>query len=754
MPAAVMQCSRLRFARHSVFAYPVDVNTGAGDRVLLIGGMHCGGCARAIEDRLNRVSGVSRAVVDFASGSALVLVAESAAGAAADVVRGLGYEAEWSNTMDDDPLQQLLQEQATTVQAQLQRERRWRNRTIIAGALWLPLEGMHLFGGHEAWQGWSMLVAAALALVFAGSGFFSSAWKALRAGSSNMDSLIALGVGASFALSAVVFLRHALLGEVLAAPLYFAETTALIAIVSLGHWLESRGAARATGSLAALIRELPQRALRVGDGGEVQDVPAAGVRAGEQVLVKPGGRIPVDGDVVAGASSVDESTLTGESLPTVRRVGDAVLAGGIAIDGALTVRASRAGRESASAQIARIICDAQRTKAPIQRVADRVCAWFVPVLIGIALVAGIAWTVVDGIGTGVVVAVTVLVIACPCALGIATPLAVTVGARAASKRGLLMRSSGVMEHAARVSVVLFDKTGTLTTGAVTIDGVDVVTGNELDAIRLAASVEAPSEHPIGRALVQHARARGVSLSPVQEFRAIAGDGVEGVVDGRRVSVRRDGAAAARLEVDQQVNARFTVHDPVRPSAAEAVERLRALGVQVRMLSGDRQAAAELVGGSLGIAASDCLGGRTPSQKAELTEQYGGDCMMVGDGINDAAALARAGVGVAMGGGTALAAVSASVVVVGSDPRGAAVLITVARATMRTVRQNLWFAFGYNTLAIPLAAFGVLGMHGPLIAAVAMGLSDLSVIANTLRLRRRLAGTNPFTRTNAAAHKET
>jgi len=738
MPAEVQQCNRLYFACHSAFAYLGGVKTAPGDRVLLIGGMHCGGCARAIEDRLKRVGGVSRAVVDFASGSALVLADDAAANAAVDVVRGLGYEAEWSNAAKDDPLQQLLQEQATTVQAQAERERRWRNRTIIAGALWLPLEGMHLFGGHEAWQGWSMLVAAALALVFAGGGFFSSAWKALRAGSSNMDSLIALGVGASFVLSAVVFLRHALMGEELAAPLYFAETTALIAIVSLGHWLESRGTARATGSLAALIGELPQRAIRVSGGGSVQDVPASSVRAGEEVLVKPGGRIPVDGDVIAGTSSVDESTLTGESLPVVRRVGDAVLAGGIAIDGALTVRASRAGRESAAAQIARIICDAQRTKAPIQRLADRVCAWFVPVLIAIALAAGAAWTLAAGIGTGVVVAVTVLVIACPCALGIATPLAITVGARAASKRGILLRSSGVMEHASAVTMVLFDKTGTLTTGAATVDGVDVVCGSESDALRLAASVEAPSEHPIGRALVLHAREHGVSLSAVDQFRAIAGDGVEGLVEGQRVSVRRDGAAAARLEVDGQTHARFTVHDPVRPTAAEAVERLRALGVQVRMLSGDRQAAAELVGGSVGIAASDCLGGRTPPQKAALAAEYGSAAMMVGDGINDAAALARAGVGVAMGGGTALASVSAGAVLVGSDPRGAAVLISIARSTMQTVRQNLWFAFGYNTLAIPLAAFGVLGMHGPVIAAVAMGLSDLSVIANTLRLRRRLA----------------
>lgn len=729
------------------------MESSTADRVLLIGGMHCGGCARSIEDRLRRVQGVSRAVVDFASGSALVRGDDAGASAAVDVVRGLGYQAEWSAAADDDPLQQLLQEQAATVQAQSLREKSWRKRMIVAGVIWLPLELLHLLGDHGAWQGWAMLVGAALALALAGGGFFSSAWKALREGSSNMDSLIALGVGASFALSAVVFLHHVWSGEEMIAPLYFAETTALIAIVSLGHWLESRGTARATGSLAALLGELPQRAFRLGDGEVTENVSASSIRVGERVLVKPGSRIPVDGEVTAGASSVDESTLTGESLPVVRRVGDVVLAGGIAIDGALTVRATRAGRESSAAQIARIICDAQRTKAAIQRLADRVCAWFVPSLIAIAVVSGTAWTFADSIGTGVVVAVTVLVIACPCALGIATPLAMTVGARAASKQGILIRSSRVIEQAATVQTLLFDKTGTLTTGSATVDGIEVVCGTETDALRLAASVEAPSEHPIGRAIVQHARERGITLSSVDAFRALAGEGVEGIVEGRRVSVRRDGTMAARLEVDGQAHARFTVHDPIRSTAVEAVERLRALGVHVRMLSGDRQSAAELVGTAVGIAHDDCLGARTPAQKALLAEQSGSGGMMVGDGINDAAALARAGVGVAMGGGTALASVSASAVLVGSDPRGAAALISIARLTMRTVRQNLWFAFGYNTLAIPLAALGVLGMHGPLIAAVAMGLSDLSVIANTLRLRRRLAGGCAFTPVQSAANEE-
>lgn len=721
--------------------------------MLLIGGMHCGGCARTIEERLKRLEGVSRAVVDFASGSALVQAHAAAASEAANVVRALGYEAEWSNAAEDDPLQELLQEQAATIQAQAERERRWRYRTILAGALWIPLECMHLLGSHAQWQGWSMLIGAAVALVCAGGGFFSSAWKALRVGTSNMDSLIAMGVGASFAMSAAVFLHHAATGDEMAAPLYFAETTALIAIVSLGHWLESRGTSRATGSLAALMGELPQHALRVRDGGAVEEVPASKVSVGEEVLVKPGGRIPVDGDVIRGTSSVDESTLTGESLPVMRVVGDRVLAGGIAVDGALTVRASRAGCESAAAQIARIVCDAQRTKAPIQRLADRVCAWFVPLMIAVALVAGIAWAVADGLSAGIVVAVTVLVIACPCALGIATPLAITVGARAASKRGILLRSSGVVEQASLVTRVLFDKTGTLTTGSATVDAMEMVCGSEADAVRLAASVEAPSEHPIGRAIVQLARERGVSLAPVGSFRAIAGDGVEGVVGGQRVSVRRDGAAAARLEVNGETWARFRVRDPIRPTSAEAVKQLRMLGVHVQLLSGDRQASAVLVGDAVGIDEDDCLGGQTPMQKAAVAEQHGRACMMVGDGINDAAALAKAGVGVAMGGGTALASVSANAVIVGSDPRAAAMMISIARATMRTVRQNLWFAFAYNTLAIPLAALGVLGMHGPLIAAVAMGLSDLSVIANTLRLRQRLAGAHAFTRSKGAAIKE-
>jgi P-type Cu+ transporter len=482
----------------------------------------------------------------------------------------------------------------------------------------------------------------------------------------------------------------------------------------------------------------PETAEVSDEDGSTRIIPTSLVAAGMRLIVRPGGRIAVDGLVVEGGSAVDQSIVTGESTPVEKKPGDFVVAGSMNTTGRLTVRTTVDGRHTTISRIADLVEKAQTSRAPIQRLADSISAIFVPTVLGIAALTVIGWWVFGDLSGGIIAGVTVLIISCPCALGLATPMAVMVGTGAASRRGILIRNAETLERVGKVSHVVFDKTGTLTSGRPEVTSISADadhTENEL--LRLAAAVEAPSEHPIAKAIVRAANSRGLARVAVEDFIAIPGLGVKGRVEGRRVTVDRDEHATARVTLDGKRIGALFLTDRLRPDAIDAVAALNQAGLQVSMLSGDKSATARKMGRELGLSESDIIADATPEAKAQYIRSLGRDVIMVGDGLNDAVALAASGLGVALASGTNVAIEAAAVVIPGDRVQAVMELIALSRATLSTIRQNLFFAFFYNTLAIPLAAFGLLGTSGPLWAALAMGVSDITVVGNALRLKRRL-----------------
>ncbi len=715
-----------------------------------VGGMTCAGCAASAQLRLSRVGGVDEATVDFASGRAVVVGRGMERARVEEAIKGAGFTPTFQRESgSEDPFTALIDRQREVDARQLARERSWRQNAIVATGIWVPLEILHSMTahGHTAhsagsvqWSAWVAFAGAALALLFAGSSFYSSAWRAACHRTTNMDTLVVIGISASFALSAWTLVAQQFAQAMAGAPLYFAESTALLAIVSAGHWLEARGTRRATSAVKELLRLQPEFAERLSADGTSETLAASSIQVGDQIVIRPGGRVPIDGTILEGRASMDESSLTGEAMPESRSVGDRVSSGTIALDGRIVVRAEACGGDSALGRVARMVYEAQVTKAPIQRVADRVCSVFVPVVLIIALATCIGWWIVATPAVAIVTAVTVLVISCPCALGIATPLAVMVGTAEASRRGILVRTAAALEVAARCCTVAFDKTGTLTMGRPRLERIDLIDArwDRLEVLALSAGAESGSEHPIAHAVLEAAREAAIPLRASTDFTAQSGIGVHATVAGKRISVVRDESASARVEIDGVVAARMHFEDQLRPSAANAVRDLQALRCRVVLLTGDRQAAATRIASQVGLTPADVYADQTPQSKVAAVEKFGLETMMVGDGINDAGALAAAGVSVAMGSGTALAAASADAILLRSDPSALVELIRTARATFSVVNQNLFLAFLYNAAAIPLAALGYLGSNGPIIAAIAMGASDICVVGNTLRLRRRLA----------------
>ncbi|MHC4969935.1 MAG: heavy metal translocating P-type ATPase, partial [Planctomycetota bacterium] len=570
--------------------------------------------------------------------------------------------------------------------------------------------------------------------------FYRSAAAAARRLTTNMDTLIAMGATTAYVFSLIVFVAQ-LSGRLLEQPLYFSEAAALLGLISLGHWLEARASAKAGSAVRELLELQPDRAEILDADGTTQTVPSARIEPGQKLLIRPGARVPVDGVVIEGETEIDESVVSGESLPVPKTVGDEVVAGSMNTTGRLVIEATVDGRHTTVTRIAEIVQRAQASKAGIQRLADRVCAVFVPAVLSIAAVTFIVWWLVAGrLAEGIVATVTVLIISCPCALGLATPMAVMVGAGSASRRGILIKSAAALEQAGRTRQVVFDKTGTLTVGrpeVTRIDRLDDHFGDD-EVLRLAAAVESASEHPIGRAIVRAAADRDLDLPPVSGFQALPGHGVSGTVDGRSVEVGRADGATCRVTVDAREVAELTITDAVRADAAEAVSRLRDMDVEVTMLSGDRRAVAEAVGRALGLAPGQVEAEATPESKGAFVRALPPGAVMVGDGINDAAALVEADLGIAMASGTNIAIEAADIVIPGDHVLAVPQTLGIARETLRTIKQNLFFAFFYNALAIPVAALGLLGATGPLFAAAAMGLSDLTVIGNAIRLKGRLA----------------
>jgi len=693
-------------------------------------GMTCAGCAASIQRDLEARGDVTAANVSFTSGTATVEGEHLKPDTLIDTIKGLGFAAE-----------RIRPEETTDASSEIERqqnasERIWRRRAIVGMALWLPLEILHwttnAMHWHGPWMSWLMFSGALVILVFAGSEFYKSAWNAAVRRKSNMDTLISMGATTAFVYSSLVFflgLNH---------PTYFAEAAGLLGIVSLGHWFEARASSRAGSAVRELLRLQPETAEVLGNDGASETVPSADVMKDWKIVIRPGGRVPVDGIVLEGGSAVDESIVTGESVPVDKVPGDHVVAGSMNTTGRLVVRTSVDGRHTTVARIADLVQKAQTSRAPIQRLADSISSIFVPTVILVAIVTLAGWWLAGDVAKGVIAAVTVLIISCPCALGLATPMAVMVGTGAASQRGILIRDAATLERIGRADRVIFDKTGTLTTGRPEVSEIAAASGTtEDELLQLAAAAEFSSEHPIAKAIVRAALERGLELPTVSDFQAIPGLGVQCRIDRRFVVVDRDEIATARVMVDGKKIGTLTLTDRLRSDAVAAVSALRLAGVSVSMLSGDRRDVAEKIGRQLGLEASDVYSEATPESKADRVREFGGHVIMVGDGLNDAAALAASGLGVALASGTNVAIEAAAVVIPGDRVSAIPELLHLSRATLRTIRQNLFFAFLYNALAIPVAALGLLGTSGPLFAALAMGASDITVVGNALRLKWKM-----------------
>ncbi|MEO8716340.1 MAG: copper-translocating P-type ATPase [Acetobacteraceae bacterium] len=615
---------------------------------------------------------------------------------------------------------------------------------------------------------WVQFALASPVVLWAGGPFFRRGWDSLVSRHLNMFTLIALGTGAAYLYSLVATVAPGVfpagfrgMGGTVA--IYFEPAAVITVLVLLGQVLELRARERTGGAIRALLNLAPKIAHRIAEGGADEEIPLAHVSIGDRLRVRPGDGVPVDGTVLEGSGAVDESMVTGESMPTTKQRGDTLIGGTVNGTGALVMRADRIGADTVLARIVAMVADAQRSRAPIQRMADRVAGYFVPAVVAIAALAFIGWAAwgpAPALAYALIAFVSVLIIACPCALGLATPMSVMVGVGKGAGAGVLIKSAEALERMEKVDTLVVDKTGTLTEGKPKV--VAIVAEQESELLSLAASLERSSEHPLAAAIVAAALERGLALQDPTGFESITGQGVTGLIGLRRVALgnarlmagqgvalgdladqadelRRDGATALFMAIDGKPGGVIAVADPIKPSTADALRSLRTAGIHIIMLTGDNRITAEAVARRLGIDAieADVL----PEDKHRIVRtlrESGKIVAMAGDGVNDAPALAEADVGIAMGTGTEVAIQSAGVTLVKGDLAGIARARTLSRATMRNIRQNLVFAFLYNALGIPVAAgilypaFGIL--LGPAIAALAMSLSSVSVIGNALRLR--------------------
>ena len=673
---------------------------------LPIEGMSCAACAVRVEKQLNKLDGVE-ATVNFATERATVVFAPAVAPSElVAAVEAAGYRAllpgEQAEPGTPDAARRLGLSAALTA-------------PLVLLAMIPPLQ----FGGWE----WVALALTTPIVAWGGWPFHRAAVLNARHRAATMDTLISIGTLAAFAWSAVV-----LVGGV-DADMYFEVAGVITTLILLGRFLESRARRRSGEAIRALLELGAKEARVLRDGVEVV-VPVEELVGGELFVVRPGERVATDGIVEEGASAIDQSLLTGESLPVEVGPGADVAGGTINSYGRLVVRATRVGAETALAQIARLVAEAQAGRAPIQRLVDRISAVFVPVVLGLSLATLAGWLIVTGeVSAAFTAAVAVLIIACPCALGLATPTALMVGTGRGAQLGILIRGPEILESTRRATTIVLDKTGTVTEGKLRLTDVVPLNGtSRAEALRLAGAVESASEHPVAVALADAARAESGPLPPVTAFRNVPGRGVVGTVEGREIVVDREG-----ISWGGELRARFVVEDTVKPTSAEAVRELRALGLTPVLLTGDSRETAERIAAEVGI--ERVLAEVHPEDKVAEVRRLQGEgevVAMVGDGVNDAPALAQADLGLAIGTGTDVAIEASDLTLVSGDLRAAADAIRLARGTLRTIKGNLFWAFAYNVAAIPLAVAGLLN---PIVAAAAMAFSSVFVVSNSLRLRR-------------------
>jgi len=619
---------------------------------------------------------------------------------------------------------------------------------------------------------WLLLALATPAVLWCGWPFFVRGFESIRSGWLNMFTLIGLGTGAAYLYSLLATAAPGLFPASMhdahgLVPVYFEAAAVIVALVLLGQVLELRAREKTGGAIRALLDLAPKTALRVLKDGKTETVPLAEVKVGDILRVRPGDKIPIDGTVIEGRSAVDESMLTGEPVPMEKTEGDAVTGGTLNGSGSFDMRVDHTGAETTLSQVVNMVADAQRSRAPIQALADVVAGYFVPTVIAVAVIAFVVWMFVGPapqLAHALIAAVSVLIIACPCALGLATPISIMVATGRGAQAGVLVRNAAALERLAAVNTLVVDKTGTVTEGKPTLTGVEAAQGfDDGEVLRLAAALEAGSEHPLAEAILRGAEAKGLSLDKVQGFEAVTGQGVEGRVADREILLgnarlmeasgidaaplaetaetrRQNGETVMFLAAGGKLAGIVAVADPIKESAAESIAKLHALGLRIVMATGDNETTAKAVASKLGI--DEVHAGLRPEEKLTLIEDLqkkGAVVAMAGDGINDAPALAKADVGIAMGTGADVAMESAGLTLLKGDLRGVVRGVNLARATMRNIKQNLFFAFFYNAIGVPIAAgvlYPVAGiLLSPIIAAAAMSLSSVSVVGNALRLRR-------------------
>ena len=717
------------------------------ERDLAIRGMTCASCVARVEKALGKVPGVLSASVNLATERAhVVAVAGTGLDKLRMAVEAAGYEADAAD---------LEKAGAAAVARGLPDWWPVALSALLTLPLVAPMVGLAV-GAHWALPGWLQLALATPVQFWLGGRFYRAGWKAVKAFTGNMDLLVALGTSAAYGLS----LYHLASGTAGAHELYFETSAALITFILLGKWLETRAKRQTTEAIRALNALRPDRAL-VRRGGKDVEVALESVVVGDLVVVRPGERVPVDGEIREGRSHVDESLITGESLPVAKGVGERVTGGSINADGLLLVETRAVGAETTLARIIRLVENAQAAKAPIQRIVDRVSAVFVPVVLGIALVTLIGWGIATGNWTSAILyAVAVMVIACPCALGLATPTAIMAGTGVAARHGILIKDAEALEIAHAITTVAFDKTGTLTEGRPQLLAIEPLAVEPRELLRLAAGLQQGSQHPLARAVMEKAAAERIDVPAASDAKALPGRGVQASVEGRTLYLGSSrlmqelGADTAALAERAQALARegrsiswlaaeargarsllglLAFGDAVKAGAREAIAALHAHGVKTVLLTGDNRGSAEAAARALGI--DEVKAEVLPADKAQAVSALRGKdkvVAMVGDGINDAPALAAADVGIAMATGTDVAMHTAGVTLMRGDPNLVADAISVSRRTYSKIRQNLFWAFFYNVVGIPLAAFGFLN---PIIAGAAMAFSSVSVVTNALLLRR-------------------